>query len=72
MAPSNRTSSSCAKNGLKSDERISEVAAILAIGLTRLSARKSSEFSADCGEISLSLSPGQSGCPTIPEHGEIP
>ena len=53
-------------NGLKSDritarERISEVGAILAAGLTRLQARQSSALSADFGESSLHCAGTQSG-----------
>src|SRR3954469_23383224 len=42
-------------------ERLDEVAAILAAGLVRLLAPKSSELSADPGESSLHFSPDQSG-----------
>ena len=53
-------------NGLKSDritarERISEVGAILAAGLTRLQARQSSALPADFGESSLHCAGDQSG-----------
>src|SRR5262245_18755177 len=43
------------------DERITEIAEILAAGLMRLWARKSSQISADLGESSLALSGQQSG-----------
>jgi hypothetical protein len=42
-------------------ERLSEIAEILAVGLMRLRARKSSPKSADCGEISLDILADQSG-----------
>jgi hypothetical protein len=41
--------------------RMSEIAEILAVGLMRLRARKSSQKSADCGEISLDIIADQSG-----------
>jgi hypothetical protein len=42
-------------------ERLPEIAEILAIGLTRLEARKSSRKAAEFGESSLHFSPDQSG-----------
>jgi hypothetical protein len=42
-------------------ERLPEIAEILAAGLTRLFARKSSEISADAGESSVHFPPHQSG-----------
>ena len=42
-------------------ERLNEIADILAAGLIRLRARKSSQISADHGESSLDFSPDQSG-----------
>jgi len=42
-------------------ERIAEIGEILAAGLMRLRARKSSQKSADCGEISLDILADQSG-----------
>jgi hypothetical protein len=42
-------------------ERLDEIADILAAGLIRLSARKSSALSCDHGESSLDFSPDQSG-----------
>jgi hypothetical protein len=42
-------------------ERLDEIADILAMGLMRLRARKSSPLSRDRGESSLDFSPGQSG-----------
>ena len=44
--------------------RVSEIAEILAAGLMRLEARKSSQISADTGESSLDFSPAESGHPT--------
>jgi hypothetical protein len=44
--------------------RLAEIAEILAIGLQRALARKSSEVCADCGESSLHILPGQSVHPT--------
>ena len=46
---STRTTASGAEEG----ERLSEIAEILAVGLTRLEARKSSRKSAETGESSL-------------------
>jgi len=46
---------------LSVSERFSEIAEILAAGLMRLRARKSSPKSADCGEISLDILADQSG-----------
>ena len=48
------------------DERLAEIAEILAMGLQRLQARKSSQESADHGESSLHFSPDQSGRETSP------
>jgi hypothetical protein len=42
-------------------ERLAEVAEILAAGLMRLKARKSSHLSAHCGESSLDCAAHQSG-----------
>jgi hypothetical protein len=42
-------------------EHLAEIGEILAAGLVRLRARKSSGKSADCGESSLALSEHQSG-----------
>jgi hypothetical protein len=42
-------------------ERIAEIAEILAAGLMRLRARKSSQISPDLGEISLDILARQSG-----------
>lgn len=50
--------------------RLCEIAEILAVGLTRLMTRKSSEFSRHPGESSLHFSPDQSGDRPILENGE--
>jgi hypothetical protein len=42
-------------------ERLAEIAEILAAGLMRLRARKSSALSRHCGESSLDFSPDQRG-----------
>ena len=42
-------------------EHLTEIAAILAAGLSRLEARKSSRKSAESGESSLHFTPDQSG-----------
>ena len=44
-----------------STERIAEIASILALGLMRLRARKSSQLSPDGGESLLDFTPGKSG-----------
>lgn len=44
-------------------EYLAEITDILAAGLMRAVARKSSPFSADDGEISLHIAPDQSGDP---------
>jgi len=46
---------------LSADERLAEIAEILAAGLKRLRARKSSGISADGGENSLDVAGHQSG-----------
>jgi hypothetical protein len=45
---------------LTAEERLAEVAEILAAGLIRLRHQKSSQKSADCGEISLDILADQS------------
>lgn len=45
-------------------ERLAEIAEILAAGLMRVLARKSSPISADAGERSLDISATESGHPT--------
>jgi hypothetical protein len=47
--------------GSPAEDRISEIAEILAAGLTRLEVRKSSRKSAEFGESSLHFTPDQSG-----------
>jgi hypothetical protein len=46
---------------VKTEHRIAEIAEILATGLMRLQARKSSQTLADTGERLLDFSPDQSG-----------
>jgi hypothetical protein len=46
---------------MTSDERLAELAAILAVGLMRLQARQSSHLSAVPGDSYLDLMPNQSG-----------
>ena len=47
-----------------STERLSEIAEILAAGLMRLMARKSSQISTDTGDVSLDFSATESAHPT--------
>jgi hypothetical protein len=54
--------------GNHSARGIAEIGEILATGLMRLAARKSSVKAAVCGESSLDFSPDQSGHPT-PANG---
>ena len=51
-----------------SSKHLTEIAEILAAGLMRLMARKSSPISADPGESSLDLSAAESGHPTPVER----
>ena len=46
---------------MSGDERLAELAGILAAGLRRLKRRTSSSFFAECGESSLDGSPGERG-----------
>ena len=46
---------------LSANERIAEIAEIVALGFMRLRARQSSELSRHCGESSLDCIPHQSG-----------
>jgi len=48
-------------------ERLDEIAYILAAGLIRLRARKSTPLSRDRGESSLDFSPDQSGHVVVPD-----
>jgi hypothetical protein len=57
-------------DSLASDDRIAEIANILAAGLVRLRARKSSTISADFGEFSLHFPPDQSGADSPAIHTE--
>jgi hypothetical protein len=45
----------------EANDRLTEIAEILAVGLQRVIARQSSELSADGGESSLHFTPDQSG-----------
>ena len=60
----------CAVTLLSATERIDEIAEILAAGLMRLHARKSSRLSPDVGDSSLHISPVQSGHPN-PDHRRL-
>ena len=51
------------------DERLSEIAEILAAGLTRLRARQSSALPADFGESSLDCAAHQSGHANVLKDG---
>ena len=53
--------SACNPNSLSGDERIAEIGEILALGLTRLRARQSSELSTHIGESSVDFAAHQSG-----------
>jgi hypothetical protein len=57
----------------EANQRLFEIAEILAAGLTRLEARKSSRMSAEIGESSLHFTPDQSGdappCSAEISHG---
>jgi hypothetical protein len=64
MAPMNALN----PNQLTSTERLAEIAQILATGLIRLRARKSSPLSRDDGESSLDFSPDQRGHAHPREH----
>jgi hypothetical protein len=56
---------------LTADERLAEVAEILALGLIRMSAQKSSPFLPASGEVSLDLNDHQSGPgPNSPQEAE--
>jgi hypothetical protein len=57
---------------LSAGERLSEVAEILAAGLSRLKARQSSALPADFGESSLGFAAAQSGpANVLTDGGEI-
>jgi len=49
-------------------ERLAEIAEILAAGLMRLQARKSSALSADCGDSSVDFLPDRSGHADAPKR----
>ena len=50
-------------NHMTDDERLAEIAEILARGLVRLHARKSSPLSADCGDSSSTYRPTEAVMP---------
>ena len=52
-------------NHMSAAERLDEIGDILAAGLIRLQARKSSSFSADIGDSSLDCAAYQSGHATV-------
>jgi hypothetical protein len=54
---------------LSADQRLSEIAEILAAGLMRLQARQSSRLSADRGECSVDCAAQQSGHPNVLKGG---
>jgi hypothetical protein len=54
---------------LTPDERLSEIAEILALGLTRLRARQSSALPADLGESLLDCAANQSGHANVLKDG---
>jgi hypothetical protein len=58
-------------NELSCDERLDEIAEILALGLQRLLARQSSDQSAHCGESSLHSAAHQSGHANVLTNGGI-
>jgi hypothetical protein len=58
-------------DSLSVDERLTEIAEILAVALMRLRARKSSEMSGKNGEFSLDISATQSSHPTRIEEGIV-
>jgi hypothetical protein len=61
MAASQHVSSKTTVTDPESSDRVSEIAEILAAGLRRLEARKSSQKPTEFGESSLHFSPDQSG-----------
>jgi hypothetical protein len=54
---------------MAAEERLAEIAAILAIGLTRLRARQSTPISADSGESSVDCAADQSGPANVLDGG---
>jgi hypothetical protein len=61
MAASELTLATAVETNADAIGRLAEIAELLATALTRLEARKSSEFPRFAGESSLHLSPDQSG-----------
>jgi hypothetical protein len=70
MASLRHPSSDFVGNDPIANERISEIAEILAVGLTRLAARKSSRKPAEFGESSLHFTLEQSG-DALPFSAEV-
>jgi hypothetical protein len=58
---SGRPSSRLAVTDADGGERLAEITEILAVGVSRLAARKSSQKSEEIGESSLHFTPDQSG-----------
>jgi hypothetical protein len=56
---------------MSADERLAEIAEILAAGLTRLHARQSSQISAHLGESSLDCAANQSGHANVLTDGGL-
>jgi hypothetical protein len=53
---------------MTAEERIAELGQLLALGLMRLHARKSSRLSADCGDSSVDFVPDRSGHADAPKR----
>jgi hypothetical protein len=53
---------------MTADERLAEIGQILALGLMRLKARKSSPLSGDCGDSSVDFLPDRSGHADAPRR----
>jgi hypothetical protein len=58
-------------SGLSPQERLDEIAQILATGLMRLQSRQSSQLSADRGESSLDCAADQSGHANVLNEGGL-
>lgn len=55
-------------DSMTAQERIAELGQLLALGLMRLHARKSSPLSPDCGDSSVDLLPDRSGDAAAPKR----
>jgi hypothetical protein len=64
-----RMSSALSPDRMTADERLDEVAEILAVGLSRLRSRQSSALAADAGESSLDCAGHQSGHANVLKGG---